>query len=210
MSGATIVAGWYADPAGIEALRYWDGDAWTTSVRSEVMPAPVIAAPEPSVAAPVPRPAPAGASPFSRVGYVPMAGHSGAFADRIGAYRRSRVFTPAGWWLALSPVWISIVQVVLGLTVSETSPIALVVLVAMTLLSAALTVRDRGILLYSGVSDAASAWWWLLTPFVYLLVRAFRVGGAGWVLPVVYLLGLPAVAIVVVVAFSALYAVPLG
>jgi hypothetical protein len=210
VSDTTIVAGWYPDPAGVESLRYWDGASWTANVRSEPapQPAPVIPAPTP---APAPAPAPARAvtDAADRSHYVPMARRSGAFVDQAARSGRRLVFTPAGWWLALSPAWIGVVQGVLGMFVSERSPVALVMLLAMTLLSAALTMRDRGALVASGVNNAASAWWWLLTPFVYLLIRAFRVGGAGWVLPVVYLLSVPVVVVVIIVVFTALYSLPL-
>jgi Protein of unknown function (DUF2510) len=35
MSTARPIAGWYRDPSGQFALRYWDGDAWTARVRRD-------------------------------------------------------------------------------------------------------------------------------------------------------------------------------
>jgi hypothetical protein len=32
--GHNPAAGWYADPAGSEALRYWDGQRWGTELRA--------------------------------------------------------------------------------------------------------------------------------------------------------------------------------
>lgn len=40
------VAGWYADPAGSDLLRYWDGTTWTAHTAPK--PSPVPAAPAPS------------------------------------------------------------------------------------------------------------------------------------------------------------------
>jgi hypothetical protein len=36
-STARPIAGWYRDPAGEHALRYWDGAAWTHRVRDDTM-----------------------------------------------------------------------------------------------------------------------------------------------------------------------------
>ena len=35
MSRARPIAGWYRDPAGEHALRYWDGATWTARVRND-------------------------------------------------------------------------------------------------------------------------------------------------------------------------------
>ena len=35
MSRACPIAGWYRDPAGEHALRYWDGATWTAGVRND-------------------------------------------------------------------------------------------------------------------------------------------------------------------------------
>ena len=35
MSTARPIAGWYRDPAGEHALRYWDGATWTARVRND-------------------------------------------------------------------------------------------------------------------------------------------------------------------------------
>ena len=32
MSNSATPAGWYADPSGQHALRWWDGNAWTDHV----------------------------------------------------------------------------------------------------------------------------------------------------------------------------------
>ena len=53
-----IAAGWYDDPAGGGALRWWDGGAWTEHVH-EVQPSPAPSAVPASVPVPAPTALPA-------------------------------------------------------------------------------------------------------------------------------------------------------
>lgn len=91
--------------------------------------------------------------------------------------RQLRVYTAEAWLLASSPVWLT--GVLLGVQLFNGSErlAGSVTLFVGIILTAFLTVRDRARLVASGQADAASVGWWLLTPLVYLVVRATRVGG---------------------------------
>ena len=72
MSTARPIAGWYRDPSGQHALRYWDGGAWTPRVRDDttgLRPASAAVAPAP---APVEAPAPAAATTGSQSSRWPV------------------------------------------------------------------------------------------------------------------------------------------
>jgi|SRR4051812_4643262 hypothetical protein len=53
MSTARPIAGWYRDPSGQFAFRYWDGDAWTARVRRDAsgLRRSTVAAPAPAATA---------------------------------------------------------------------------------------------------------------------------------------------------------------
>ena len=75
-------------------------------------------------------------------------------------------------------------------------------------LAVTMAIHDHKVLLNSLHPKAASAWWMLLSPLVYLIVRGVNVSrnvGHGWAPLVVYLICsfIPAVA---VLAFSSLFA----
>ena len=140
-------------------------------------------------------------------GAAPTGWSGSAWTGMVGpaiAPVRVRVFTPAAWWLALSPVWIWAVQNLLtaatggsdysdhpGSNRSSNAVLIGVLLLGVNLATVLLAVRDRRQLLESRNPTAAAWWWWFLTPFVYLLVRAVHVRGSGWVLAVVYPLSFP-------------------
>jgi hypothetical protein len=174
---APIPAGWYSDPAGGSGKRWWDGSRWTENVRlpDAPPPAPVIGNYVPTVGASVG--APVGRD-FRPTRQLPTA--------EIGtAYSR------ASWWLAGSPLWISLPQVIVFAVVDAlvTPPVASVLQVAaiVNLLFWAILVglafADRAALLRGGNDSAASPWWTLLTPLAYLIARARHVGfyaTGGW------------------------------
>ncbi|WP_349898395.1 DUF2510 domain-containing protein [Parafrigoribacterium soli] len=98
------------------------------------------------------------------------------------------VYTSASWWLALSPVWMSVVIFMLD-TALPGSMIRSIVLLTFLFVSAGLTMHDRKVLLQSGYRTAASTWWWLLTPLAYFIARGVhvnRVIGRGWATAIVY------------------------
>jgi hypothetical protein len=161
-----IPAGWYPDPAGGDGKRWWDGSAWTHNVQ----------APEVAPAAP------------SFGNYV-----SAEFRPSI-AFPTAEVgtaYTRASWWIAFSPLWVSVpLAVVLGILDSlAPAPVPTLVLgiSLFTVLGWAITVQlafaDRAGLIRGGNNSAASPWWVLLTPIVYLVMRARQVqlyATGGW------------------------------
>jgi hypothetical protein len=77
---AAIAAGWYKDPAGSSALRWWDGTQWTNHLQQSAPPAPP-QPPQPTAYQPVPpvyapvQQAPA-APELSLSSYSPMTGYA--------------------------------------------------------------------------------------------------------------------------------------
>jgi Protein of unknown function (DUF2510) len=178
---AAIPAGWYSDPAGGNGKRWWDGSRWTENVREPdaAPPAPVIGNYVPTVGAS------AGASAGASVGRDFRSTRPLPTAEIGIAYSR------ASWWLAGSPLWISLPQVIVFAVIDALAPppVATVLLagVAVNLLFWAILVglafADRAALLSGGNDSAASPWWTLLTPLAYLIARARHVdfyATGGW------------------------------
>lgn len=161
-----IPAGWYPDPAGGEGKRWWDGRTWTANVQ------------EPEATPPPP----------SFGNYVPVelrAGRPIAIAEAGIAYTR------ASWWIAGSPLWLVVPQAALVELVNALAPqaqgslvlggVLYSVLVWVALIG--LAFADRDALRRGGNATAASPWWMLLSPLVYLILRAGQVNRyatGGW------------------------------
>jgi hypothetical protein len=172
---ATIPPGWYADPAGGNGKRWWDGSRWTEHVRmpEEPAPAPVVGGYAATVGTPTSvsrdfRPT----TPFRQ-------------AEAGTAYTRT------SWWLAGSPLWISVPEVVVFAIIDSLAPPSVPTLViglaiVNVLVWAALVgmaFADRAALLDGGNESAASPWWTLLSPLIYLIARALQVrlyATGGW------------------------------
>src|SRR5690348_7095552 len=56
MSQPLPPAGWYADPATSEQMRYWDGSAWTQHTQPNPQPVAPQPAPQPHVVPAAPQP----------------------------------------------------------------------------------------------------------------------------------------------------------
>jgi hypothetical protein len=152
----SIPPGWYADPAGGGGKRWWDGTVWTANVR------------EPEAAQPAP-------STFGA--YVPPERRQ-TIPLRTG--ERGIAYTRASWWIAGSPFWIVLPQVIVFEAIDSLTPlprltlatgIALATGVALVIL-VILAFVDRRALTRGGNESAASPWWTLLTPLAYLIARA--------------------------------------
>lgn len=154
----SIPAGWYADPAGGDGKRWWDGSVWTSNVQ------------EPEVAPP----------PSTFGAYVPAELRP---VTPFAAVEQGIAYTRASWWIASSPLWVVVSQVIVVQTFNSLAPLPVPTLVlAITLFTALATAilillafADRSGLVNGGNDSAASPWWTLLTPLVYLIVRARHV-----------------------------------
>ena len=172
---ATIPPGWYADPAGGNGKRWWDGGRWTEHVRmpEEPAPAPVVGGYAPSVGAP---------TSLSR-DFRPTTPFRPA---EVGI-----AYTRTSWWLAGSPLWISVPEVIVFAIVDSLAPTSVPILViGLAIVNVLVWVAlvgmafaDRAALLAGGNDSAASPWWAVLSPLVYLIARALHVrfyATGGW------------------------------
>jgi hypothetical protein len=164
-NAAAIPPGWYADPAGGNGKRWWDGNRWTDNLREPEEP-----------------------SSLTTIGnYLPTAG-----LDPSGEFRSTRpvqhaeagtAYTRTSWWLASSPLWVAVPQVVVVAIIDSLVPLPVPILVIslaiLNLLVLAALVgmafADRAALWEGGNESAASPWWTLLTPLAYLIARARHV-----------------------------------
>ncbi|CAN5329268.1 hypothetical protein BH09ACT2_BH09ACT2_11020 [soil metagenome] len=153
-------AGWYPDPAGSAALRWWSGASWTEHF------------------APVPeQPAPIGdaASTPERVGglFDPIA------PQVLGAAPLAQTVQPTkasahtwGVWLIASVAAVAVGVRTVSASLLPMSPVvAIVTFFALLALVASLAIWDRRVLRARGLR-AASAWWiLLLPPLAYFVAR---------------------------------------
>jgi Protein of unknown function (DUF2510) len=164
-SGA-IPAGWYPDPAGSTAKRWWDGSRWTDQLRQDEAPP----------------------APPSFGNYVHAEFRS---VTPLPTAEQGIAYTRASWWLAGSPIWIIVPQAFLVETFNSLAPppvsSLILGLALLNLLAWAILVRmafaDRTGLINGGNNTAGSPWWTLLTPLAYLIVRARQVelyATGGW------------------------------
>jgi hypothetical protein len=173
----TVPAGWYPDPADPTGQRWWDGTKWTTDVQA---------------AAPTPATLTFGERPTLTRGSTAAAND---YFERTHDYARATQdtgisHTRAGWWISFQPLWSVLPEVVgVGLLQSFAAIPQLVLVLAILIfniavlaLQVALAFSDRKGLLAGGNATAAAPWWILLTPLVYLILRAreisnYEVGG---------------------------------
>lgn len=168
-----IPAAWYPDPAGTPGLRWWDGATWTEHLAVPQLPAPVVATPyAPSFQA------------ETATDYGPL---SPSRFDGVSYRTPDLTYTAAVWWVALWPVWGSILFVLTGAMAAILftltgamaaiggpvgSILAAVVNIGSILFAAGMAMRDRRQLADAGFERPPSAWWWLLGPALgYLIAR---------------------------------------
>ncbi|HEY4268395.1 MAG TPA: DUF2510 domain-containing protein [Galbitalea sp.] len=152
----TTPAGWYKDPADSARLRWWDGSQWTSTVQN----------------APLGRPAEAAYVPFQRSAQIEQATNSPGLA-----------YTRTMWWISAQPIWGVVTQVMLFALVTAFGSVPAAILVpgylilnlALLAVLVGLAFADRRALLQGGNQSAASPWWMLLSPLVYLILRARQV-----------------------------------
>lgn len=161
----SIPAGWYPDPAGGTGKRWWDGRIWTANVQEPEAPA---------------------TSTFGS--YVPAELRT---TTPLPTADQGIAFTRASWWIAGSPVWVSVPQVVVYTAFYVLAPLPVPTLVLAIVLfttlgwviAVLLAFADRTALIKGGNNSAASAWWTLVTPLGYLIARAREVqlyATGGW------------------------------
>jgi hypothetical protein len=124
-------------------------------------------------------------------------------------FKPTRAYTGSVWAIATIPLWATllVVGLIIGLGELYSTFLSAFTGVVLFVLTAVLAVHDRRVLLSELHKSAASAWWILLGPLFYLLVRAIHVSrnvGHGWAPFVVYLVSslVPAAALL---GFSSLY-----
>jgi Protein of unknown function (DUF2510) len=160
----SIPAGWYPDPAAPGGKRWWDGARWTHDVQAE---------PEPPLVVPSRAPIARGES---------LSTGSSAHYSKITPVT-GVVHTRVSGWLAASPLWLVLPQVLLvsiisSLGVSITAPVELgtvALSLALYVVLVRLAFADRAGLLAGGNVTAASPWWMLLSPLAYLIARCLQV-----------------------------------
>ena len=209
-ANTVVIAGWYPDPADDSQARWWDGKEWTPTTR----PRHPVAPPQGNrYFSPVPIRTDATLPPIDP--YRPMErrhntqGFVSMAAKPTLTYTPTRAYTGAVWWLATMPAWSTLLVLGLILALGDFFTLFPQALVSLLLLvtAVALVVHDHKVLLAEMHPTAASSWWFLLGPFIYLVVRAVHVTkntGRGWAPVIIYALTsiIPAAALL---AFSWLY-----
>jgi hypothetical protein len=160
-------AGWYPDPAGAAAFRWWDGARWTEGTHTGVIPTAV--APEPPFAEP----------PFAEPTAAPAA----------PAPVRRNLQPSKTRWSSLLSAFPAVYPLVVGMSAgiayaggaASSTPTVIGVAVAVAVLALipawAFAANDRRELLERGYEPApALAWMLLVPPFAYLIARRRVVG----------------------------------
>lgn len=209
-SSTVIIAGWYPDPADDKQARWWDGTQWSSSIRPRQPAAPQH---ENRYFSPVAVRTDATLPPIDP--YRPMnRRHDSQGFVSMGvktsiSFQPTRAYTGAVWALATMPLWVTVIVVTLVLALGNLYSTFLVSLTSVVTFVVAVlfAIHDHKVLLNSLHPKAASAWWILLSPMVYLIVRGVHVSrnvGHGWAPLIVYLL-CSFVPVAAVLAFSSLF-----
>jgi hypothetical protein len=167
-----IPAGWYPDPGGSADLRWWNGTQWTSQLNA-IPVAPIV---QPS---PLGRDASEQIQPTVEKAYIPFS--SAAAAPR--PVLRGIAYTRTVWWICFQPLWGLATQGVLYTIVTAFGPVPTgQIVLGFTVLNLALwgllvrlAFADRRALVEGGNGSAASPWWILLSPLIYLIARARQV-----------------------------------
>lgn len=186
-----VPAGWYPDPAGGAGKRWWDGSTWTQNTQE----------PETTPSAPT----------FGN--YVPADLRA---TTPLPTAEAGVAYTRASWWIAGSPLWVVLPQVIVVQVFNSLAPLPvpslLLAIALFTVLGWAILIglafADRSGLINGGNNSAASPWWTLLTPLAYLIARARQVqlyATGGWASVVWWCLAAIITPVVSVLAVFAVY-----
>lgn len=195
-------SGWYQDPNDDDSMRWWDGEGWTDHTQ------PMAPASAPAGSGSERATARSAATDWvsnytedelalytGRTVEHSVASNTGRtvleFTGTVPDWRRDRTSATTGsvWLLALSPALVAGVVVgwlMVGAGMGLPPMALLAVAPILWLLTILFAAADARTLTRRGV-PAASAWWILLGPVVYLVVRAIAVrrSGATGVAPLV-------------------------
>ncbi|MBB5634097.1 uncharacterized membrane protein YhaH (DUF805 family) [Cryobacterium mesophilum] len=209
-ANTVIIAGWYPDPTDDTQARWWDGSQWTSETRPRHPATPHQGN---RYFSPVPIRTDATLPPIDP--YRPLnrrhdtQGFVSMGVKATVQFHPTRAYTGSVWAIATMPLWVTIVVLGLAIGLGNLYSSFLIVMtsVIVFVIAIALAIHDHKVMLNSLHPAAASAWWMLLSPLVYLIVRGVHVSrtvGHGWAPLVVYLICsfVPAVA---VLAFSWLF-----
>lgn len=211
-----IIAGWYPDPTDNSQARWWDGVEWSSTTR----PRQTAAAAKPAEPvrgnryfSPVPVRTDATLPPIDPYRPLNRRHDSQGFVSmgvkQVVKFKPTRAYTGSVWAIATMPIWVTLVVVALAVAfenlftpfaISISSVVVFVILIAFA-------IHDQKVLLNSLHPKAASPWWMVFSPLLYLIVRGVHVSrtvGHGWAPLIVFLICnfAPAAAIL---AFSTLY-----
>lgn len=108
-------------------------------------------------------------------------------------FRPTRAYTGSVWAIATSPVWSTLISLVLMIGLDQFFTQFLMALTAVLYLVVivAFAIHDQKVLLNSLHPVAASPWWMLLSPLIYLIARGVHVSrtvGHGWAPMIVFLI----------------------
>lgn len=201
-----IIAGWYPDPTDSTQARWWDGSQWTLNMRPR----------EHQASAPAPAAVPAQAPTQQTRYFSPVPVRTDATLPPIDPYRPlnrrhdsqgfvsmgvkqtvkfqpTRAYTGSVWAISTFPVWSTLLSLILVIGLGDFFTPFLMTLTAVLymVVIVAFAIHDQKVLLNSLHPVAASPWWMLLSPLIYLIARGVHVSrtvGHGWAPLLVFLL----------------------
>ncbi len=196
--GTVIIAGWYPDPSDDSQARWWDGTQWTQTTRPRAPETPPAAETRQNrYFSPVAVRTEAGLPPVDPYRPLNRRHDSQGFVS-MGVkptthFQPTRAYTGSAWAIATMPVWSTIVLLALVLGLGDFFTPFLIALTSFLLFVTALAfaIHDHKVLLNSLHPKAASPWWMILGPLIYLIARGVYVSravGRGWAPLVVYLI----------------------
>ncbi|MEO7349798.1 MAG: DUF2510 domain-containing protein [Terrimesophilobacter sp.] len=212
-----IIAGWYPDPTDNTQARWWDGTEWGSATRprqTEAPPKPAEPVHHNRYFSPVPLRTEAVLPPIDPYRPLNRRDDSQGFVSMglkpVIKFTPTRAYTGSVWAIATMPIWSTIVVLALTIILGDLYTTFLISITSVTVLVIliAFAIHDQKRMLNSLHPKAASPWWMILSPLIYLIVRGVHVSrtvGHGWAPLIVFLICsfVPAAAILAFGALSA-------